>query len=294
MTQTESRVRLVLERTMRQESARVPPAERDLLDETIKTLSVYCGVVLLSFVHDGQGLGEQIAQNFVARGMICTQSIFTVWNAGSEQDAWILFRSLVDRLFHLHHLRKTDSFSAFEEYSFLSIYEARHQLLSDPDMRDKVPSSLKERQRANKSRYNLIVAKQPRWHRPKAEDVAKEMDLGFLYRFGYDYASTHTHPMFTDGEIDFATLVTPPHALALPDSTVVRNSILVQSLLIREVLIVSKMRWHRSVSDFLDQIHTFLDTGDQQFLVTMLEIGRAGPDFRLCKPAVPGDGAEGK
>lgn len=278
---------------MGQESAKVPPAERDTLGEAIETLSVYCGVVLLSFVQDGQGLGEQVAQNFVARGMICTRNIFSVWSAGSEPDAWILFRSLVDRLLHLYYLRNTDSFSAFEEYSFLAMYEARHKLLSDADMKNKVTTGLKELQRANKARYDLICVKQPRWHRPKAEDVAKEMDLGFLYRFGYDYASTHTHPMFSDGEIDFRTLVAAPHALGLPDSTVVRNSILVQSLLVREALILSKMRWHRKVHDFLDQIHAFLDTGDRQFLVTMYEIGRAGPDFRLCKVAVPDDVAEG-
>lgn len=78
-------------------------------------------------------------RNFIARGMSCTQSIFGVWKAGSEQDAWILHRSLLDRLFHLHYLGDTDSFAEFDEYSLLSMYQARHKLLSDPDMRRKVP-----------------------------------------------------------------------------------------------------------------------------------------------------------
>lgn len=100
--------------------------------------------MLLSFARHEQGLRETIARNFVARGMSCTQSIFAVWKAGSEQDAWILHRSLLDRLLHLHHLGKTDGFSEFEEYSFLSMYKARHQLLSDPDMRSKAPPALRE------------------------------------------------------------------------------------------------------------------------------------------------------
>ena len=49
----------------------------------------------------------------------------------------------------------------------------------------------------------------------------------FLYRFGYDYASTHVHPMANDGEADFEVLISPPGAAKLPDETVVRNSILV-------------------------------------------------------------------
>lgn len=261
-----------------------PPPEPDTLQKAIDTFRVYCGVVLLSFAKHGQGLREAVARNFVARGMSCTQSIFAVWKAGSEQDAWILHRSLLERLLHLHHLGETDTFSDFEEYSFLSMYEARHQLLSDPDMKGKLPPSLKDLQKSNKARYDEIAAKQSRWHRPRPEDVAKKMNLGFLYRFGYDYASTHVHPMAGDGEADFTTLISAPRALTLPDATVVRNSILIQSMLVQEALNVSRMRWRAIVYDFLDQIRNFLETGDQQFHATFYRIGRAWPDFGLCEP----------
>ena len=178
------------ERSMTEESTAVPPAEPETLQRAIETFRVYCGVVLLSFAKHGQGLRETIARNFVARGMTCTQNIFAVWKAGSEQDAWILHRSLLDRSLHLHHLNETNGFSDFEDYSFLSMYKARHQLLSDPDMTSKAPPGMKELQKSNKARYDEIAAKRSRWQRPKPEEVAKKMDLGFLYRFGYDYAST--------------------------------------------------------------------------------------------------------
>lgn len=268
---------------MTPESTAVPPAEPETLQQAIETFRVYCGVVLLSFAKHGQGLRETIARNFVARGMICTQSIFAVWKAGSEQDAWVLHRSLLDRLLHLHHLGETDGFLAFEEYSFLSMYEARHQLLSDPVMRSKVSPSLRELQRSNEARYDEIAAKQPRWHRPKPEDVAKKMDLGFLYRFGYDYASTHVHPMAGDGEADFNTLISPVHTLTPPDATVVWNSILVQTMLVQEALNVSRMRWRAIVYDFLDHVRVFLATGDTQFQETFYRIAQAWPDFQLCE-----------
>jgi hypothetical protein len=106
------------------------------------------------------------------------------------------------------------------------MYEARHQLLSDPEMSGKAPPTLKELQKRDRPRYDAISGKQARWRRPKAEDVAKRMNLGFLYRFGYDYASTHVHPLSGDGEADFTMLISAPHVVTVPDATVVRNSIL--------------------------------------------------------------------
>lgn len=261
-----------------------PPSEPEALRQAIETFRVYSGVVLLSFAKHGQGLRDKAARNFVARGMSCTESIFAVWMAGSEQDAWILHRSLLDRLLHLHYLGETDGFTDFEEYSFLSMYEARHQLLSDPDIRPKVSARVKEIQRRDRPRYDAAVAKEGRWRRPKPEDVAKRMDLGFLYRFGYDYASTHVHPMSGDGEADFNALIAAPRAVVLPDATVVRNSILVQSMLVQEAFNVSKMRWRAIAYDFLDQVRMFVGAGDTQFHVTLNKIGNAGPDFELCEP----------
>jgi hypothetical protein len=268
-----------------------PPAESEALHQAIETFRVYSGIVLLSFAKHGQGLRDTVARNFIARGMSCTQSIYAVWRAGSEQDAWILHRSLLDRLLHLHHLGETDGFSEFEEFSFLSMYEARHQLLSDPDMSAKVPTNLKELQKTDRPRYDSISAKQTRWRRPKAEDMAKLMDLGFLYRFGYDYASMHVHPMSGDGEADFMRLISPPHVVIVPDATVVRNSILVQSMLVQEAFNVSKMRWRAIAYDFLDEIRTFVGTGDPQFHGTLYKIGEALPTFQLCEPATSRDGS---
>jgi len=102
------------------EQAPNPPTAPEVLDQAIGTIRVYCGVLLLSYAKHRRELRDTIARNFVARGMSCTQSIFAVWRAGSEQDAWILHRSLLDRLLHLRYLGDTDSFPAFEEHSFVT------------------------------------------------------------------------------------------------------------------------------------------------------------------------------
>ncbi len=260
------------------------PADPDLIGQAIQTFRIFCGMVLFSFSKYGPGLRERICQNFVARGMGCIESIFAVWKAGSEQDAWILHRSLLDRLIHLHHLAETDGFEKFEEHSFISIYDMRHQLLSDRDMRHKAPESLRELQRTNRARYDQLKRQRTRWRRPKAEDVAKEMDLGFLYRFGYDYASTHVHPMATDGETDFVRLTSPTQTMSPSDATVVRNSIVVQSMLVQEALNVSAMKWRRIVYGFLDQVNRFAGEGSSDLHLTLYKIANAGPEFELCSP----------
>lgn len=268
---------------MSQKHPELVPDDADALYQAIDTLRVYCGVLLLSFAHYGRSLRETTARNFVARGMSCLQSIFAVWKAGSEQDAWILHRSLIDRLLHLHYIGVTNSFSEFDEYSFVSMYKAREKLISNPLMSNRVPQSLKEFQKTQKSKYQLLTNKQNQWHRPRAEDVAKQMKLNLIYDLGYDYASMHVHPMSDDGSDDFKRLTDTSHELTLPDATVIRNSIMVQSLIIQEALNVSKMRWRAIVYDFLSQIREFLGTSDLQYQLTMYKIGKAWPEFQLCE-----------
>jgi hypothetical protein len=268
---------------MSQETTDLIPNDSDVLYQAIDTFRVYCGLILLSFSHYGRGLRETTARNFVARGMSCLQSIFAVWKAGSEQDAWILHRSLIDRLLHLHYLGVTNSFSEFDEFSFMSMYTAREKLISNPLMGSRVPQGLKELHKSEKPRYNELATKQTRWQRPKAKDVAKQMDLNLIYNLGYDYASMHVHPMSNDGNDDFKRLTEDPQRHTLPDPTVVRNSILVQSLIVQEALNVSEMRWRAIAYNFLSQMRVFLGTGDKEYQITMYKIGKAWPEFQLCK-----------
>lgn len=281
-----------LENDMATSSANIKAStDPETLRRGIETLRLFSTVVLFSFAKFGNSLRDSIAGNFVARGMSCTQSIFAVWRAGSEQDAWILHRSLMDRLLHLHYLGESDGFLEFDDFSFRTLYEARNGLLSDSVFGKKVPPDLKSLQRRDRPRYDAIVLKKSQWRRPKAEDIAKAMDLGFLYRFGYDYASRHVHPMAGDGEEDFRALISPPGKIALPDATVVTNSILVQSMLIQEAFNVSRMRWRAIAFDFLEQARSFAGTGDLEFHNTFYRIGKAWPEIELCEPIVPNGGA---
>ena len=124
----------------------------------------------------------------------------------------------------------------------------------------------------------------PKWQRPKAEDVAKSMNLSFLYKYGYDFASTHVHPMANDGHQDFYTLTklkpTPP----FPDQiSVLSNSILVSSLILQEALNLSSLRWRRVLWDYLEQMRLFLEKGDNAYAESFLKLEYMFPDTELCE-----------
>lgn len=256
--------------------------EKDDLLQGIDIFRVYCGMVLLSFAKHGHGLRETTARNFIARGMSSLQSIYHVWEIGNEQDAWILHRSLVDRLLHLHFLGVTDSFTDFEEYSFISMFKARDKIISNPLMRNKV-QQLKEIHKNERQKYETLLIKGCKWKRPRAQDVAKQMNLSLVYDISYDYASMHVHPLSSDGFNDFQKLIEIPDKLTLPDSTVVRNSINVQSLLVQEAFNISKMRWRAIAYDFLSQIRSFAGCDDQQYITTIYKLRKVWPDFHLCE-----------
>ena len=96
-----------------------PPSESEVLRQAIETFRVYSGVVLLSFAKHGQGLRDTVARNFIARGMSCTQSIYAVWRAGSEQDAWILLTRYWTACFiFTTSVRPTDSRSSRSSRSY--------------------------------------------------------------------------------------------------------------------------------------------------------------------------------
>ena len=251
-------------------------------EDKFGALVVFTGTVLISLTKISQAKRDIIIRNFIARGMVCTQSILKLWLVNDEQGAWILHRTLMDRLFHLHELIKQDSFSQFEDFSFVKNYESREKLLRDPDMMKKIPISLKELQKAGKARYQDIKSKGRLWSRPKAENVAKEMNMLFLYNLGYDYGSTHIHPMAQDGENDYESLISPKKN-APTDDTVLRNSLIIQTMLIQEGMNGTTFQWRRKVYDFLTQIRLSVEDGNIEYAQTLFKIGTSYPDFNLCE-----------
>jgi len=247
-------------------------------------LQGYTAIILLSLGEHSTEIREQVIRNFIARGVSSLESIFIIWETGNYQDAWALHRILVERLFHIHALATNNEFEVFNDWSFMMQHEAKNALLSDQSMRVKLPKSLLKVTPEQKARYKLIKAQGLSWSRPKAEQVAKAMKLPFLYRYSYDFASTHVHPMADDGEEDFLRLVGILKGSRHEQITLLHNSILLQVLLINNGINASRLSWRTVIFNFLDQIINALEKGDTEYELTFRKIIEQGPDFRWCMP----------
>ena len=256
-------------------------AEYQIAAETLCRLS---GRLLFGFAGTPTGTKGLVIQNFIARTIKMVRGILALWDMDDIQDCWILHRSLCDRYFHLVDIGRSDSYRTFDDWSFMRQYEAQNRVRSDTQFRDTIDPSHFTPTPEQKARYAALVKSPPQWKRPKAEDVAKRLSLPFLYTYGYDIASTHVHPMSTDGHEDFYSITRLEPTPDFPSQiAVIHNTLLFACLLVQEALNQSDLRSRAIVNEFLEHIMQHIETGSDLYKSTFLEIANLGPDAELCK-----------
>lgn len=245
----------------------------------------FCGMLLFKFAKYPCDTKDVIIRNFIALTDTMVRGVMQLWSISDYQDCWILNRYLFDRLFHLVHLGNNDQFDLFDDWLFFKQYNAQNRVRSDPEFRGALVSQLFMPTPEQKERDCSLSIDPPNWQRPKAMAVAKGMNLRFLYKYGYDYGSTHVHPMANDGQQDFFTITGLQPAPDFPDQrSVLSNSILASCLIVQEGLNKSSFKWRRIIYDFLDHLLEHLQTGSQQDSQTLGKIIYARRDFNLCEP----------
>jgi hypothetical protein len=232
--------------------------------------------MLFEFARLGEGHREAICRGFVARSITTSNGIVTLYHAGAYQDCWILHRSLLDRLFHLEHLAATDSFDEFEEWSFIQQYKALRRIQEDAEFSHESLDPALELTPDQVARAEALRRRNPVWRRPHAEDVAKQLQMHFLYRYGYDFASRYVHPMANDGLRDFYKITGLEPAPEFPDEKVVlSNTVLVSTMLTQSAMNTSALRWRRIVYEFLEAVREHLASGEDTYKAIFVKLGRA-------------------
>lgn len=263
--------------------------------EALQAFHLVSGAVLFEFAREPRSDRDTIIRNFIARTNTTARAVFALYRLGDYQDCWILFRCLLDRLFHLHDLAKRDEFEAFDAWSFLEQYNARNRVRSNPEFRGALESEMFAVRPEEKERAMRLSADPPQWRRPWAEDVAKDLKMGFLYRFGYDYASTHVHPMANDGWQDFYTITKLEPAPAFPDQrSALANTILVATMVVQEGLNASTLRWMALIYNCLDELRQLIGTGSTEYrsrLATLAAASKEGVRLSHGPGGEHGDGA---
>lgn len=237
------------------------PLSLEQYAQAADALHVLSGMLLFEFARHSatEVTRDQIVRNFIARADTMVRGIFRLWEIKDYGDCWIIHRALLDRLFHLHVLKDNDQFDLFDDWSFKMQYEAANRVRSDSTLAGQLKGLVDDLTTVQKARYQRLVKNHPAWRRPKAEDAAKAMDLMFLYRYGYDYASQHVHPMANDGQEDFFNITRLEPKPDFPDwGIVLSNSILVASLIVQEALDASTLSWCRVVYDAVGGVRNFL------------------------------------
>ena len=197
----------------------------------------------------------------------------------------MLSRCLLDRLFHLRHLHSTDSFDTFEAWSFLEQHKAINRVKSDPALKGVGDHPLYRLSDEHKKRAGDLMKDPPKWRRPNAEAIAKEMDMRFLYAYGYDFASTHVHPMANDGEQDFYEVTGLEPRPSFPDQrAVLANTFLVATMIVQEGLNSSSMRWRALVYGVFEDLRRFLDSGSTEYRRRLLALaGAVQQGTKMCQ-----------
>ena len=202
------------------------------LSESIQKLS---DMIIFNFAKYECAKKEIILRNFVARSSTSLKSIMTLWNLKDYPSAWVIHRTILDRLFHLHYLGENNSYQLFDDWSFCVKYNDLNRLKSDVEFKHYASGKEYNILKEQKERFKELSGKNTIWQRPDAKAIAKNMDMTFLYKYGYDYASKFVHPMSDDGLHDFH-LITKLEPLSdeQSDIVVLHNSILVSTMIIQE------------------------------------------------------------
>lgn len=242
----------------------------------LDALHIIAGIVLFEFAREQRGRRDTILRNLVARADRLAAGVFALWDMEDYQDCWILHRCLMERYFHLVNLQETNGFEAFEAWSFLEQYKAVNRVRSDPSVDSSqlevvIPPTSQQKQRATE-----LFKNPPEWRRPYAEDVAKQLNMRFLYTYGYDHASAHVHPMADDGMQDFHIITGFEPAQAFPDqSTVLTNTLLLDTLLLQDALNASTLSWMALVYNTLNDLREYLGSGETDYLSRLRNLAGA-------------------
>jgi len=231
---------------------------------------------------------HNITRNFIARGKKTLDSIRLLWQTQAYSDCWSLHRTLIDRLFHLHVLGRDDSFEAFDGWSFVQQYEARNAVMSDREKAPKLVRKFWTPTDEQKARYRKLKDGAVKWERPKAEAAARSLGLPFLYKYGYDFASTHVHPMANDGEEEFKRATGLGEQPSLEYRVILHNSVLAQVVLVQEAIRVVGVKWNPMLPDFLDAALEALLGKPERYKLIFLKIGATAGVARWSDLPKPG------
>ena len=225
-------------------------------NKIIEQIEILDKWLLLQLAIDATTPKDRYLRNSIAKSITLLKSIYNEYERQSYNEGWILFRALIDRLVYIYHLKDNNKFEEFEEWSFIQQFEHQNTARADERFRrilsDKNFTITKE----DSNRYRSLKNKNVKWVKPDPMIILKSKGLDFLYKFGYAFASRQTHPISTDGEYElyFLTGLEPNPYKSFDNMILVKNAILITTLIQQEILNFLSFGFRAIIYNFLEQI----------------------------------------
>lgn len=215
-------------------------------------------LILREFLRRSESSAEaRIIANVIARSIRTTSSILILCDNQDVQSAWVLHRTLAERLFHLAHLSTTKSYAEFESWSFFEQAKRQTKLVNDPLFRDRTKGPEYHITKEQKVRFTEMLKQPPKWKRARAEDISKQLGVKFVYDYAYDYASMLIHPMANDGEMDLL-MSSREDEYSHAKKLVVDNSLLVMSMVLQEAMNSPPLNWAKIAYEMVETVRAYL------------------------------------
>jgi len=235
--------------------------QKEELDKIVVSFIKLTKFVILVFENNTSGTKENIRRNFIAKSNSLLNSISILISANQEGEAMALYRMLIERYFYLEYLEKKDKYQEFKDWSYIKTYESRNNARSNSEFNDSTTKKYLKDSPEQVKKYQKLKLEKIDWVEPKLEDFAKELNLTFLYKLGYDLGSSFIHPRADEGYSDALRLVSKNPTPEFRKLNILKNSILIANSILMYSCNYSEHNFGKYLNLYCNVIFGFLNEG---------------------------------
>jgi hypothetical protein len=214
-------------------------------------------------------------RNCIAKSASLLDSIILLYKRRYFDNTLILFRALIDRLIHVIYIENNDLYQDFRFETLISNFEHVSNARSNEEFKKLLKDPLFQISKEERQNYKQFKKSSKGWSKPDPKQILKENDLGFLYKFGYEYSSRRVHPNYFDGYPEFHVLtgLKPDPFEKFEDQIIINNSLLISAVLINRCISYSSFNFRNIVFDYFSSVINFLNgEGDKSYKMSFLKI----------------------
>lgn len=226
--------------------------------KVFKSLDNVTKGILHSFALSELDIKRIIIRNFIAKSFSLLNSILILQQEKQYGESIILYRVLVERFIFLKYIVDSQSYKAFDDWSFIKDFERRNNVRSYPEFNDNIKKGFLKDDKIQIDRYQRLKKTTTYWIEPDLESYLKNVDLGFLYKLSYDFGSSFVHPRASEGHFDVMRLTGLRNDDEWIYKPILHNGILLHTVIIKTGLLDINSDNYLMIYAFCDKLLDFI------------------------------------